>query len=98
MSLKPGSIWSSSLAQTAAGLAIVTVAGWQVRGYTEEMRGEIRALREDVAGLRESFDKQVITQAQAERYAAAFRWENRGTGVVVPDLRLFIDSPVSRAN
>lgn len=88
---KPESLWRSTIAQTVLGAAFLLTSAWYARGYAEDLKGEIRALRQDVTAIRDSMAKQYVTQSQAERYAAAFRWENRGQGLVVPDVLQYRD-------
>lgn len=93
MTLKPESFWRSTLAQTLMGACFLVTCAWYARGYAEELKSEIRGLRQDVSALHDSIDKNVVTHAQAERYAAAFRWENRGLGITVPDVSKYRETP-----
>lgn len=92
MTLKPETFWRSTLAQTFVGIVGVSSAAWYCRGLAEEARAELRSLRAEVVALRSDMDRKFVTQSQAERYAAAFRWENRGAGIVVPDVILYRDT------
>jgi hypothetical protein len=99
MTLKPESFWRSTLAQTFVGIIGISSFAWWVRGVAEEARSEFRALHAEVSAVRAeiaAMDKKFVTQSQAERYAAEFRWENRGLGITVPDVPKFRDSEPNR--
>lgn len=78
--LKPETRWSATLVQTCSVLACLCGTAWYIRG-------EVESIRQSQARIEAFIREQAVTQDQAERYAAAFRWENRNTEVVVPPVR-----------
>ncbi len=98
--LKPESRWTASLAQTCAIIAAVAAAVWVMRGEFEAMRnahtqGQAEANKR-LSSIETFIKSNAVTITHAERYAAAFRWENRGQGVIVPDIMLYRDIPDNR--
>jgi hypothetical protein len=87
----------STLAKTVSILCAVTTAaagaGWllarEVSAYKETL-GQVNARLTSI----ESFMRhEAVTQSQAERYAAAFKWENRAISIVVPAPADYQDKP-----
>jgi hypothetical protein len=46
-------------------------------------------LKAQVAAIQQSLDTKYVTHEQADRYASAFRWENRNANISVPEPKLF---------
>ena len=78
--LKPETRWSATLVQTGSVIACLLGVGWYIRG-------EVEGIRQSQARVEAFIKEQAITQEQAERYAAAFRWENRHVDLSVPLVR-----------
>ena len=96
--VKPESRWSSTFAQTWAIISAIVVstaaATWFLSNAYQALIAEMKALRTEVAAVQSSVSSlrgQVVTQTQAERYAAAFKWENRVMNIAVPDPKSFQD-------
>lgn len=85
MSLKPESRWSATLIQTVSVLSAVAVAVWVLRGELEAMRSESSKINDRLVSIETFMKSEAVTQSQAERYAAAFRWENRSLDLTVPE-------------
>lgn len=90
MTIKPESRWVATLAQTFAIITSVVVATWLVRGSYEQVIAEQRAVRTEIDALKRTLEREVVTAAQAERYASDFRWENRDKGIFVPDVKFYL--------
>lgn len=97
MTLRPETKWSATLVQTVAVVGTLVVAGWYVRGTYEAMirgQADIQAqqveIKTQLVGMQDAInalDARYITLDQADRYASAFRWENRSLSISVPDPR-----------
>lgn len=78
--LKPETRWSATLVQTCSVIGCLFFSAWYIRG-------EVEAIRQSQARVETFIREQAVTQEQAERYAAAFRWENRNLEIIVPSVR-----------
>ena len=87
--LKPETRWSATLVQTCSVIGAVTIAVWFIRGEFEAIRSDMKANRDTLARMEEFMRSEVVTQTQAERYAAAFQWENRSLPLIVPEVKSY---------
>lgn len=83
--LKPETRWSATLIQTCAFVGCIGSATWVLRGELEAFRVELAAIRDNQARVELFLRNEVVTQRQADRFAASFRWENRALNLSVPD-------------
>ena len=55
--------------------------------------GQVAELNRRLASIETFMRDEAVTQSQAERYAAAFKWENRALNIVVPEPEDYQDKP-----
>jgi len=88
-SLTSDTPFRSTLAKLLSALLFVVSATWWLRGEFEDLKqGQIRTA-ERLSSIEAFMKSEAVTQAQAERYAAAFRWENRSLDLAVPEPRRY---------
>jgi hypothetical protein len=75
--------------QTVSVITTVAIAVWYVRGTYEEVLAGQREIKRQLTEMRDDLDTRYVTQEQADRYAASYRWENRSLNLVVPEPKLF---------
>jgi len=83
MTLKPESFWRSTLAQTVAGITVII-------GCTATVCAFLNRVDTRLARMETHITK-AITITEAERYAAEFQWQNRASGLIVPNVNAFRD-------
>lgn len=87
--LRPESRWSATFVQTISVISAVALATWYVRGTYEDVMRSQNELKAQIAAIQQSLDTKYVTHDQADRYASAFRWENRNANITVPEPKLF---------
>jgi hypothetical protein len=79
---------SKTVAIFVSTIGAATATGWYVALQVSELNRRLASI--------EGFIRhEVVTQSQAERYAASFRWENRNMPIVVPAPSDYQDKPKS---
>lgn len=92
-------IFKSTLGKIVSGALALTVLVWQGRGaisnYQRAMDSRFDKIDARLTSIEAFMRNEAVTQSQAERYAAAFRWENRELRIVVPKPEDYQDKPKS---
>lgn len=86
-------IFKSTLGKVVTGAAALTVLVWQGRGVAEAVTTRMDKIDARLTSIETFMRHEAVTQSQAERYAAAFKWENRDLRIVVPEPELYRDKP-----
>jgi hypothetical protein len=82
--MKPETKFSATFAQWSVGLGVVI-------STTLWAHGQFRDIKDGQQRIEAFIKSEAVTQNQAVRYAAEFRWENRALGITVPDVSKFRD-------
>lgn len=82
----------STVSRTAAILWAVISASVAVGFYAAVFLSQLNSR---LASIETFMRHEAVTQSQAERYAAVFKWENRDLRIIVPDPELYQDKPRS---
>ena len=89
----------ATIAKLIAGIITVSGAVWYVRGavadYQAAMSYRMDIIDRRLTSIEQFIRHEAVTQSQAERYANAFKWENRALGISVPDPAHYQDKPRS---
>jgi hypothetical protein len=79
---------SRTVAIMASSLTFAATVAWYAAIQYAELNRRL-------ASIEEFMRHEVVTQSQAERYAAIFRWENRSLQIMVPEPSNYRDKPKS---
>jgi hypothetical protein len=89
----------STVSKTVAVLSSIISAAVAVGFYAAFFLSDLAKQRDEtnrrLSSIETFMRNEVVTQSQAERYAAAFKWENRDLRIVVPEPANFQDKPKS---
>lgn len=75
---------SKTVAILGSTISMTAIVVWYAAGQVSELNRRL-------ASIEEFIRSEAVTQSQAERYAAAFRWENRELRIVVPEPGFYQD-------
>lgn len=85
----------STIAKIAAGavglLGFGLMVGQAVSNYTNTMEARFSKIDARLSSIDTFMRNEAVTQSQAERYANAFRWDNRNINLSVPPPSDFVD-------
>ena len=85
MSITPETVFKSTLAKIVSAAIFIITSTWWLRGHFEDIKRGQENTDTRLSAIESFMKSEAVTQSQAERYAAAFRWENRGLDIAVPD-------------
>ena len=89
----------STVSKTAAFIVAIVSAAFSMGVYVTVQLSSVSAqaieTNRRLSSIEGFIRNEVVTQSQAERYAAAFKWENRALHIVVPEPAAYQDKPKS---
>jgi hypothetical protein len=84
---------SKTVALLVSVISAASGASWFLAVQVSAYRDTLRQMDARLASIESFMRTEAVTQSQAERYAAAFKWENRAISIVVPTPADYQDKP-----
>lgn len=82
---------SKTVAIFGTVIGFTAVAVWATAWQLFAMRTEAAKTNERLASIESFMRHEAVTQSQADRFAAVFKWENRSLNIFVPEPSDFRD-------